>query len=215
LQRVDAAPIAVVVRQAGLAREIAVAIAQALAEQQAGGRFDRARLAAMARRIEEKADRIAIEARREIERLDAHRVIEQLVDRVEDAIDDLEQAAFIASLIPDAPAPELIESLGRLCATAVFGTEAAAAGVTAAAEVPEGQRVDSEDALAAVARLIEIEHEADAAERAVTTLVLSRGFDMKTTLSALELARALERATDRLAGFGHLLRQHVLAGLSA
>ena len=121
----------------------------------------------------------------------------------------------IASLIPDALAPELIESLGRLCATAVSGTEAAAAGVTAAAEVPEGQRVDSEDALAAVARLIEIEHEADAAERAVTTLVLSRGFDMKTTLSALELARALERATDRLAGFGHLLRQHVLAGLSA
>jgi len=33
-------------------------------------------------------------------------------------------------------------------------------------------------------------------------------------LAALELARAMERATDRLAGFGHLLRRHVLADLS-
>jgi len=102
-----------------------------------------------------------------------------------------------------------------LCTAAVSGTEAAVTGVAATAELTEGQRVDSEDALAAVARLIEIEHEADAAERAVTALVLSGDFDLKTALCALELARALERATDRLAGFGHMLREHVLAGLSA
>jgi uncharacterized protein Yka (UPF0111/DUF47 family) len=169
----------------------------------------------MARRIEEKADRIAIEARREIARLEADTAIERLVNRVEEAIDDLEQAAFIASLTPNELASELLKSLAKLCAAAVSGTEAAVTGVAAAAELTEGQRVDSEDALAAVARLIEIEHEADAAERAVTTLVLSRDFDLKTALSALELAHALERATDRLAGFGHLLRDHVLAALSA
>ena len=87
--------------------------------------------------------------------------------------------------------------------------------MVAAAELTEGQRVDSEDALAAVARLIEIEHEADAADRVVTTLILSGDFDLKTALSGLELAHALERATDRLAGFGHMLRDHVLAALSA
>jgi uncharacterized protein Yka (UPF0111/DUF47 family) len=215
LERVDAAPMAVLVRQAGLAREIAVAIAHCIAEQQARRRFDRAALAKVARRIEEKADRIAIEARREIERLDGHRIIGRLVDRVEEAIDDLEQAAFIASLAPQDLASELLESLPKLCAAAVAGTEAVAAGVAAAAEVSEGQRADSEDALAAVARLIEIEHQGDAAERTVTALVLSGDFDLKTALCALELARALERATDRLAGFGHLLREHVLARLSA
>ena len=215
LQRVDAAPMAVVVRQAGLAREIAAAIAQGLAEQQAGGRFDRARLANMARHIEEKADRIAIEARREIARLNADLAIERLVNRIEEAIDELEQAAFVASLTPNEVRPELLESLAKLCAAAVSGTEAAVRGVVAAAELTEGQRVDSEDALAAVARLIEIEHEADVAERAVTTLILSGDFDLKTALSGLELAHALERATDRLAGFGHMLRDHVLAALSA
>ena len=39
-------------------------------------------------------------------------------------------------------------------------------------------------------------------------------FELKTALSVLELARAIERATDRLAGFGHLLRARVLAELS-
>ena len=45
--------------------------------------------------------------------------------------------------------------------------------------------------------------------------LLTGEFDLKTSLSVLELARALERATDRLAAFGHLLREHVLADLSS
>jgi hypothetical protein len=172
-------------------------------------------LAASARRIEEKADRIAFEARTEVARFDAGPAIEQLVNRVEEAIDELEQAAFIASLVPAGVEPAMLKPLVDLCAAATSGAEAAASGVEAAAEVPEGRRVDSEDALAAVGRLIDAEHMADACERAVTTLVLGGGLDLKTSLSVLELARALERATDRLAGFGHQLRQRVLADLSA
>jgi len=215
LERVDAALLAVVVRQAGLAREIAAGIAHFIAEQRAHRRFDCAALAARARHIEEKADRIAIEARSEIARLDVDPKIEQLVNRIEEAIDELEQAAFIASLVPDQVAPDVLEPLGELCTAALSGAEAAAMGVAAAANVPEGHRVDSEDALAAVGRLIEAEHNADAAERSVTAVILRGKFDLKTALAVLDLARAIERATDRLAGFGHLLREHVLAHLSA
>lgn len=215
LERVDSALLAIVVRQAGLARDIAIAIAHHLAGLEAGRRVDGNALAASARRIEEKADRIAFEARNEVARFDAGSTIEQLVNHVEEAIDELEQAAFIASLVPAGVGPAMLKPLVDLCATATSGAEAAASGVEAAAEVPEGRRVDSEDALGAVGRLIDAEHMADACERAVTTLVLGGGFDVKTSLSVLELARALERATDRLAGFGHLLRQHVLADLSA
>ena len=70
-------------------------------------------------------------------------------------------------------------------------------------------------ALAAIGRLIDAEHDADAAEREVTAMVIQGEFDLKTALSVLDLARTLERATDRLAGFGHLLREHVLADLSS
>jgi len=214
LERVDSTLLAVVIRQAGLAREIAASIAQFIAERQAQRPVDGAALAARAQRIEEKADRIAIEARSEIARFDAGTNIRRLVDRIEDTIDELEQAAFIASLTPGDMPAALLDPLAELCATAVFGAEAAASGAAAAAEVPEGHRVDSEDALSAVARLIEAEHRGDATERAVTAKVLTGDFDLKTALAALDLARALERATDRLAAFGHILREHVLADLS-
>jgi uncharacterized protein Yka (UPF0111/DUF47 family) len=215
LQRIDGTLLAIVVRQAGLAREIAAGIAHFIAEERAHRPFDRAALARQARRIEEKADRITIEARSEIVRFDAAPTIERLVNRIEEAIDELEQAAFVASLVPSEVAPDVLGPLGELCAAAIAGAEAAASGAAAASDVPDGQRVDSEDALAAVGRLIDAEHIGDDAERALTAIVLRGDFDLKSALSVLELARALERATDRLAGFGHILRQHVLADLSA
>jgi uncharacterized protein Yka (UPF0111/DUF47 family) len=215
LQRVDRTLLAVMIRQAGLAREIAAHIALFVAERQAHRPFDCAALTERARRIEEKADRIAIEARSEIVRLDATRGIELLINQMENAIDELEQAAFVASLVPGEVAAELLEPLAELCAATVSGTEAAAVGIAAAAEVPDGHRVDTEDALAAVGRLIDTEHRADAAERMATARILTGDFNLKTTLSVLELARALERSTDRMAAFGHLLREHVLADLSA
>lgn len=203
------------IRQAGLAREIAAGIGRAIGERQAHRPFNSAALAEQARRIEEKADRIAVDARGEIARFAAGRGIERLVNEVEDAIDDLEQAAFVASLAPPEIAPELLAPLAELCATTIAGAEAAAIGVAAAAEVTDGHRIDTEDALAAVGRLIDVEHMADAAERRVTATILTGEFDLKTTLSVLELARALERSTDRLAAFAYLLRDRVLADLSA
>jgi uncharacterized protein Yka (UPF0111/DUF47 family) len=215
LQGVDATLLAIVACQAGLAREIAAGIGELVAERMARRPFDRAAFAQRARRIEEKADKIASDARSEIARFDADPAIERLVNRIEEAIDDLEQAAFIASLVPAEVAPALLAPLAELAAAAVTGAEAAAAGIAAAADVPDGHKVDSEDALAAVGRLVEAEHRADEAERAVTTAVLSGDFDLKTALSVLDLARAIEGATDRLAGFGHLLREHVLTDLAS
>jgi len=166
LQRVDTRLLAVVIRQAGLAREIAAGIQQFVAERRAHRPFDCADLANRAQRIEEKADRIVIEARSEIARFGVDKGIERLVNQIEDAIDDLEQAAFAASLVPTQIAPELLDLLVELCTATVSGAEAAATGAAAAAEIPEGHRIDSEDALAAVGRLTEAEHRGDAAERA-------------------------------------------------
>ena len=183
LQRVDSALLAVVIRQAGLAREIAASIAQFIAERQVHRPTDGTTLAMRAQHIEEKADRIALEARSEIVRFDAGPNIRRLVDQIENAIDELEQAAFIASLVPREVPGELLDPLAELCASAIFGAEAAATGAAAAAEVPDGHRIDFEDALAAVGRLIEAEHRGDAMERDVTAKVLTGGFDLKTTIS--------------------------------
>jgi uncharacterized protein Yka (UPF0111/DUF47 family) len=215
LERADGALLAIVIRQAGLAREIAAGIAGVLGACGAQQAHDAASLAARARHIEEKADRIAVDARAEIARIGTDQTIEGLVNGMEAAIDELEQAAFLASLLPDAPPPELLALLNALCRATIAGAEAAAMGIAAASDIPEGQRIDSEEALAAVTRLADAEHEADDAERAVTATVLRGQLDFRPALAILELARALENATDRLAGFGHLLRARVLADLSA
>jgi uncharacterized protein Yka (UPF0111/DUF47 family) len=215
LERVDSALLAIVVRQAGLAHDIAAALASHIAALQAGRPADGKLLAARAGRIERKADRIAIEARKEVTRLNARPIIGQLLDRIEETIDELEQAAFIASLVPAGIDPALLPALAELCKVAVSGAEAAASGLAAAADVPDGRRADSEDALAAVVRLIDAEHAADSCERTVTAQVFAGGFDVAMSLSVLDLARAIERATDRLAGFGHLLRRHFMTNSSA
>jgi uncharacterized protein Yka (UPF0111/DUF47 family) len=215
LERVDSELLATVLRQVGLAHDLVAAIAGHMSALQAGRTVDGKLLTSRAGHIEQKADRIAIEARKEVVRLNAQPIIGQLVDRVEEAIDELEQAAFIASLMPARIDSVLLSALGELSKVAMTTTEVAAAGLAAAADVPEGRRDDSEDALAAVTRLLETEHAADAQERAITTLVFVGGFEVATSLAVLELARAIERATDRFAAFGHLLRQHIMIDLAA
>lgn len=215
LDRTDRRLLMVAVDQAGLAREIAVRIAENLADRAAGRGEGSTALAAYAKRIEEKADRIAIDARAAAQRLNVGATIAELIDVLEDTIDELEQAAFIASLITADIDLATLQSLTELCGSVVAGTEAAASGIDAASEVPEGRRADSEDALAATTRLTELEHACDLAERTVTALVLRGSCEARALVAVLELARALERASDRLAGVGRLIRALVMAHLSA
>lgn len=215
LERIDSTLLAIIMQQAGLGHDIAASIAHHLAARQSGRSGDSMALAARASRIERKADRIATEASKEVVRLNARPVIQQMMDSVEQAIDELEQAAFIASLLPAALDPALLNVLSNLCGTAVTALQSTASGLAAAADVPDGQRVDSEDAMACAVRLIDAEHSADQLEREVTTQVFAGGFDVATSLSVLELARAIERCTDRLAGFGYLLRRYIISDLLA
>jgi len=89
---------------------------------------------ARAQRIEKKADSIAVEARGTILRSQASSTIGRLVDTAEAAIDELEQAAFFASLVePSKLASQLQGPLTGLCDAAIAETEAAARGLEAAA----------------------------------------------------------------------------------
>ena len=119
LERVDSTLLAIVLRQIGLAHDIAAEISRHVASCiRAGRSTDGKSWPPRPSRIEQKADRIAIEARKEIARLNARPIIEQLVDRVEEAVDELEQAAFIASLLPAGIDATPVSALAALCAIA-------------------------------------------------------------------------------------------------
>jgi hypothetical protein len=219
LDRTDRAMLAIVVRQLGLAHDIAINIATEIAERAIASPTtyrvpEESALALRARRIEEKADRIAEDARAIALRTNAGALVGQLIDTAEQTVDELEQAAFVASLAPATIDPKFIAPLTELAEAAVSGTEAAISGTDAASEIAEGRRADVDDAFAATRRLIDIEHAADDAERRITSLVLGKG-GTNSGVAILELARAIERSTDRLAHVGHLLRKHVIADLAA
>ncbi len=113
---------------------------------------------------------------------EASQTILQLANTMEAAIDELEQAAFVASLLPASLDPVVLGLIGDLCAAAVGGAEALASGFAAAVDVPEGRHADTEDALAAITRLADLEHAADLAERSATACVLRGHFETETAL---------------------------------
>ncbi|HMK41672.1 MAG TPA: hypothetical protein VK451_08950 [Methyloceanibacter sp.] len=215
IERNDSALLTIVVRQLGLARDVATRIASAIGDGHVR-QMEAARYADRARRIEEKADAIAVDARQAVARTEAAPTIAALIDAAENAIDELEQAAFLVSLLPVETEPSLLAPLAELSAAAISGTEAAVRGLEAAASLAEGEggSAENEDALQATARLGDLEHAADASERAVARLVLRGGASREGGLVALELARALERSSDRLSLIGHVLHTHVMGELS-
>ena len=155
-------------------------IAHHLAGLRSGRQVDGDGLAARARRIEEKADKIAIDARSEVARFGSGPTIEQLVNRAEEAIDELEHAAFIASLLPAASSP-------RWRRWPSFAPPSA--------REPRRRRPGSmrrwrcRRASAPTPRrrwprlaVSSLEHTADARERAVTTLVLRGDLGLTASL---------------------------------
>lgn len=203
-----------VVLQAGLARTIAAGLDEALRDRAPERTAEKA-AAAAAKRIEEKADRLALEIRSTVERRGLRDDVRPLADALEQAIDELEEAAFFVSVLPPArPGDDVDGHLARLCATAVRSAEAAARMADAASAIPDGHRIDVDDALAALADLFALEHDADDEERAIIAAVLVAGASPERIFAVVECARRVERATDLFARAGHLLRGHVLGDLS-
>ncbi len=203
-----------VVRQAGLAREIAGGLAALAGERLAGRTGDATAVTRKAKRIEEKADRIAVELRAAAERFGAHDRMRLLIDTVEESIDDLEEAAFVFSLLQLGQKRPALAPLAALCEAAAAGAEAVARAADAAAAVPGGHRADADDALEASAILIDLEHAADGSERETVAAILTDTDGAAGALALLECARRVERATDRFARAGHVLRAHVIGDLT-
>jgi uncharacterized protein Yka (UPF0111/DUF47 family) len=204
-----------VVAQAGLARSIGTVLEEAIGAHGGGGR-GRAEATAIAKRIEEKADRLALELRASAERFETGADVVPLIDAMEQGIDELEEAAFFLSVLPPAGVDDPIDRrLTAIAGVAVKATEAAARMADAASCVPDGHRVDVDDALAALADLVALEHEADELERAAIATALASGTSAERIVAAIEFARRIESATDRFVCAGHLLRVHVIGDLSS
>jgi len=167
---------------------------------------------------ESRADAIVVAARALIARSSGTIAFRPIIEAADDVADELEEAAFHLGLAADFPRlPEaLLTPLQRLAQLLVECTQAFVRGIEAARHVHRGgARGDTEDFLAAVDRIIEIEHATDGAERRLTASLVTESRDFRELYLLAEIGRDFERAADRFMHAALLLRDHILSDVMA
>ncbi len=212
----ESAVLMVLLRHLGITRMLAANIAETLAQDHIAPAADRSRLAQNAKRMEEKADRLTLSAREICARVQHADHLRQTIDEVENATDILDECAFLLSLAPQGDGLAGAAHLTELADIVVDSTGHLVRAVEAASRLPQGHRADATDSLQAIDAVVIAEKKADIAEReAFAAFMRVSAPDARALVLGLDLARALETATDHLAHAALSLRDRVLEELSA
>ena len=163
---------------------------------------------------ESRADAIVVATRALVARTSGTGAFRAIIEAADDVADELEEAAFhlgLAVAFPNWP-EALLKPLQRLSQLLVECTQEFVRGVEAARHVHRGgARRDMDDFLAAVDRIISIEHATDAAERRLTASLVSDSRDFRELYLLAEIGRDFEHAADRFMHAALLLRDHILS----
>ncbi len=206
----------ILLRHLGGSRMLAAAIAEAFAQDHATREADRSRLTANAKRLEEKGDRLTVEAREICAHMQHAESLRTAIDAVESATDSLDECAFLFSLMPKESTVPGAGALAELAGITVESISEMVRAIEAASRLPEGHRVDADESLRAIDAVVLAERRADTAERtAFAAFTRMPSDDARILVLGLEVTRALETATDYLAHAALSLRERVLEELSA
>jgi len=213
----ESSVLTVLVRHLGLTRMLASAIGDIVSAPGAASAAERAALATRAKQLEEKGDRLTVTAREISARIREAGQLRPVIDEIENTTDSLEDCAYLLSLLPDAEAAMIeMAPLARLAEMATDSTGHLVRAVEAASRLPEGQRSDALASLQSIDAVANLERSADAAERETFAAIMAApGADARLLVLGLEIARALETATDHLNHAALALRERVLEELSA
>lgn len=208
-ESMEASLLTVIGRHLGLSRMMAGLILDALQGASRSG------LEAQARRLEHKADSLTMEARSIAGRLAASsEPITTVVNSVEDANDALEEAAFFLSIAPEGE-KNYVQPLASLAEIVVESIAQMIRAVEATHSLPEGLQTDVTDALRAIDAAVLEERKADEALRNAMAAFISAELEPRVLMLRMEIAKALETATDYLAHAALALRDRVLGELPA
>jgi hypothetical protein len=213
----ESSVLTVLVRHLGLSRILAGAIFDVLTARGSVTAAERHALAQRAKRLEEKADRLTVSAREIAARIREAGMLRPVVDEIENTTDALEDCAFLLSLVPEADASVLaVAPLAQLSEIVTDSVGNLVRAIEAASRLPAGQRADAVASLQAIDAVVNAERSADAAEHdTFVALMATSRSDARPLVLGLEIARALEKATDHLSHSALSLRDRVLEELSA
>ena len=135
-----------------------------------------------ARRFEHDADLLVVAGREAARRRPNAPCFRTLLEIADDAADHLEDVAFLLVLLAggtlghDKPEGETLDALRGLAAVTVEGTQEWIKALSHAAHVTvPGSREDTDDSFTAIDRVAALEHQADDAQRRLTTLAIQDG----------------------------------------
>jgi hypothetical protein len=197
------------IRHLGLSRMLAGDLRDALVGGRLAPDAERAALAARATRLEQKGDRLTLEARALARRIGGSDRLRRMIDQAEEALDALDEAAFLFGLLADPIDEDQVGALAALVELAADSAGQMAIACEAASRAPSDRREDTIDALQAVDAVCAAERAADAAERRLLA-ILMRAHPSNMPVAGVELAHAVERSTDHLAHAALALRDHLL-----
>jgi uncharacterized protein Yka (UPF0111/DUF47 family) len=201
---------------AGLIFEIAsLAQDSALAAGTDDGGFGKR--ANRARHFEHDADLLVVAARDAARRRPDRAVFQTLLETADDAADHLEDVVFLLDLLANGklglhkPGGETLAALRGFAALTVDATQEWIRALAHAAHVTNpGSREDTDDFLTAIDRVAALEHDADDAQRRVTTLAIEHTKDFRQLHLYTAISDGLEESMDALKHASLALRGHVL-----
>ena len=141
----------------------------------------------------------------------------RLLGEADDAADELEDAAFLLTLLPrPAAVASLRKPLEHLGALLVAAAEEWARCLAAASQARRrGARDGLQGFLESVDRIALLEDQADEAERALKTALFAGDTDPRALQLLVLVAQAFEHAADALAHSALALRDHLLEELTS
>jgi len=165
---------------------------------------------------EHAADEILTAVRLSTRRVDGAESVADLLSTGDDAIDDLEEALFLLTLLHPDATPAVRPVLDPLAAVAVAAAREHLKALEIAREVVDAAGPDDlEDFLVAVDRVVTLEHEADNADRLARASLVEECPDFRSLHVADSVSRAIEDSTDALMRSALRLRDHLLGPVLA
>ena len=168
-----------------------------------------------ARSWEHRADALLSDQRQGARRVEAGDTVATLTATADDAIDALEEAVFLLTLLPSDALELVREILEPLATVTVMVAREHLRVVEIARLVVNGASQDDlEDFLVAVDRVTVLEHDADRADRSARAALVTDAPEFRSLHVADSVRRNAEDATDALLRCALGLRDHVLGLLS-
>ncbi len=190
---------------AGLIFEIASSVRDGLTAGPNGAN----KRARRADRFEHDADQLVVAMREAVRRRPEYAVFIPLVEKADDAADELEAAAFL--LVLDILQGKPLEELQILADLLVEASQEWIKALGHATQIGRAASdAETEDFLKAIDRIAALEHQADDAERALAATTVQHAANFRQLHLFTAIGGKLEAAADALKHASFILREHVL-----